>query len=101
MKNYNVVFTQTFKDMVNKELNNYVFYSPAYATKIRRSLYNTLEFLKIFPYATSTIKFRGNPQVYRKFVIQKRFLIVFKLSHNTIYLSYFIDGRKSPKNYLR
>lgn len=80
MKNYNVIFTQTFKDMVNKELNNYIFYSPTYAIKIEQSLYNTLEFLKLLPYATSTIKFQGNSQIYRKFVIQKRLLIVSKLS---------------------
>lgn len=87
--------------MFENTLNNCKKFSPKYAIKVRKSLYNTLEFLKTFPYATSTIKFRGNPKVYRKFVIQKRFLIVFKLSRNTIYLSYFIDERKSPKNYLK
>lgn len=87
--------------MLERTLNNCKHFSPTYALKIEHSLHDALNFLKLFPYATSTIKLKGKPKIYRKFVIQKRFLIVFKLIQNTIYLSYFIDGRRSLKNYLK
>lgn len=74
VKIYNVIFLSSFSKMFETILNNYKNFSLKYAMKIEQSLYRTLEFLKMFPYATSTIKFRGNSHVYRKFVIQKRFL---------------------------
>lgn len=97
VKNYNVIFLPSFSKMFENTLNNCRHFSPTYALKIEHSLHDALYFLKLFPYATSTIKLKGNPKIYRKFVVQKRFLIVFKLTQNTIYLSYFIDGRQVPK----
>ena len=87
--------------MLENTLNHYKIFSPSFASKIEKSLYNMVQFIKIFPYATSTIKLRGKTEVYRKFVILKRFLVVFKLVNKTIYLSYFLDGRMSPNNYFK
>ncbi len=101
MKSYNVLFTQAFKDMFKYQIDKYTVYSPSFASKIEKSLYNMVQFIKIFPYATSTIKLRGKTEVYRKFVILKKFLVVFKLVNKTIYLSYFLDGRMSPNNYFK
>lgn len=72
MKNYNVIFLPSFSKMFENTLNNCKKFSPTYAIKIRKSLYNTLEFLKIFPYATFTIKFRGNPQGVQKICYSKK-----------------------------
>ncbi|MBR5227773.1 MAG: hypothetical protein IKV94_03955 [Clostridia bacterium] len=101
MKSYKVIFSPSFIKMFEDELNNYISYSSAYTRKIEKKVYEAINLLKIFPYATPTIKFRGDPQVYRKFIVKKKFLIVFKVLDDTIHLDYFIDGRQAPKNYLK
>lgn len=91
----------SFIRMLEDELNKYMSYSSTYARQIEKKVYEAINLLKIFPYATSRIKFRGDPETYRKFVIKKRFLIVFQVFDGIIQLQYFIDGRQAPKNYLK
>ena len=99
MNKYKILFTQTFKDMFKYQFDKYISYSPSYALKIEKRLYEAISVLELFPYATPSVKFRGKPETYRKFIIKKRFLIIFKILDSIIYLLYFIDGRQSPKNY--
>ena len=101
MKKYKIIFSPTFVKMVEKELKYYISYSYSYAIKLEKKIYEAINFIKLFPYATSTIKFRGDPEIYRKFVIMHRFIIVFKTLDTTIHIDYFIDGRQSPKNYFK
>lgn len=101
MKRYKVIFSPSFTKIFKDVLNQYLNYSSTYSHKVQKQVYEAINLLQIFPYATPTIKFRGDPEIYRKFVIKKRFLIIFKIVDSTIHLDYFIDGRKSPKNYFK
>ena len=101
MNKYKILFTQTFKDMFKYQFDKYKSYSPTYALNIKKKLNEAISALEIFPYATPSVKFRGKSETYRKFIIKKIFLIVFKVVDDTIYLLYFIDGRQAPKNYFK
>ena len=101
MKNYKVMFSPSFVKMFKDELNTCISYSSTYARQIEKKVYEAINLLKIFPYATPSIKFRGDPETYRKFVIKKRFLIIFQIFDDIIQLQYFIDGRQNPTNYLK
>lgn len=101
MKSYNVIFSPYFIQMLKEELIHYTTYSSSYAHKIEKRVYEAINILKIFPYATPIIKFRGEPEIYKKFIIMKRFLIIFKVFDNTIHLDYFIDARQSYDEYFK
>ena len=101
MKSYNVIFSPSFIEMLEDELSHYITYSSTYASKVEKRVYEAIELLKIFPYATPTIKFRGDLEIYRKFIVYERFLLVFKVLDDTIHLDYFIDGRRIPRNYFK
>lgn len=101
MNKYKILFTQTFKDMFKYQFDKYKSYSPTYAYNIKKKLNEAISALEIFPYTTPSVKSKEKSITYRKLIIKKRFLIIFKISQNTIYLLYFIDGRQSPKNYFK
>ena len=101
MKNYNVSFSPSFINMFKDVLIKCIDFNYIYALKIEKRVYKDIALLKIFPYATPTIKFRGDPEIYRKFIVAKRFLIIFQIFDDTIQLQYFIDGRQNPKNYFK
>lgn len=101
MNKYKILFTQTFKDMFKYQLDKYNSYSPTYALKIEKKLHEAISILELFPYATPSVKFKGKSETYKKFIIKKRFLIVFRIVDNTIYLLYFIDGRRATKNFFK
>lgn len=98
MNRYNVILAPSFTKMVKYELNRY---GVIYASKIEKGIYDAVILLKLFPFASQTIKFKGKPGTYRKITIIKRFLIVFRITNNDVHLLYFIDGRQSPKNYFK
>ena len=101
MKNYKIIFSPSFIKMLEDELKNYITYSLTYSRKIENKVYEAISILKIFPYSTPIIKFKSEQEIYRKFIVKKRFLIVFKVLNDTIHLDYFIDGRQSTKNYFK
>lgn len=101
MNKYKIFFTQQFKDMFNFQLSKYYSYSPTYALNIEKKLNEAINILEIFPHSTPSIKLKNKSETYRKFIIKKRFLIIYKISNNIIYLLYFVDARQSRKNYFK
>ena len=101
MEKYNVILAPSFKKSLNNTLSIYDIFSSSYSSKIEKKIYDAIALLEFFPYATPSIKFKNKPGYYRKFNIQKRFLIIFKISGDYIYLLYFIDARRDSKNYFK
>ena len=99
MNKYKVILSPTFRKMFKEHLNKYKYYSDVYCNNIEKKLYNAINLLKLFPYSLPIIKYKGIPQIYRKYIIKNRFLIIFKIVNNNVYLLYFIDGRQNPKKY--
>lgn len=99
MKKYNILFTQSFKEMFITQFNKYTSFSPHYALKLKHQLYDAISVLEFFPYAAPIFKFKENSKYYRKLIINNRFLLIFKIYHKTIYLLYFLDGIQSSENF--
>lgn len=95
MIKYKLVFTLSFKNMLKDELIRCKNFNPTYALKIEKIVYNSISLLRVFPYASQLFKIQGKAQIYRKIIINKKFLIIFKIYNNIIYLLYFVDGRTS------
>ena len=101
MKSYKIRFTKSSDKMLESNLKHCKKYSPTYADKIERKVYESIKLLKIFPYANPTLRIRGKPGNYKKIIIKHRFLIVFQINNKNINLLYFIDGRQSPRNFFK
>ena len=66
MKKYNILFTQSFKEMFITQFNKYTSFSPHYALKLKHQLYDAISVLEFFPYAAPIFKFKENSKYYRK-----------------------------------
>lgn len=58
VKNYKVMFSPSFIKMLEDELNKCMSYISTYARQIEKKVYEAINLLKIFPYATPSINFR-------------------------------------------
>lgn len=101
MKHYKVILSPTFIQMLKYELKYCARINTSYARKIENKVFDAIRILKIFPYATPIIKLRGDPETYRKYVVKKKFIIIFQIYTDSVQLEYFIDARQSLKNYFK
>ena len=101
MKNYNVIFSPSFIQMLENELRNCITFSSSYAKKTEKVVFESIKLLQQFPFIASIIKFPNLKGNYRKFIIQKRYLIIFRIFNSSIHLDYFIDGRQAQENYFK
>lgn len=101
MKKYNVIISEAaFTDMYNI-LDYCMFtYSISYAFKIYSLLIQNIYSLSIFP-NSNPLHSVTNTTILRKRIVQKRYLIVFKVLFNTVVVSKIYDGRRniSPSNF--
>ena len=77
------------------------YYTINYINKVLIKIANAIAMLKIFPYITPSVKFKDKLGEYRKYVINNRFLIIFKIEQNNVYLLYFVDARMRYENYFK
>jgi len=101
LKEYKDILVKSFLSMLRYLLHRGKYYSVNYINKIVKEIYQAISMLKIFPYATPSIKFKNKPGEYRKYVINNRFLIIFKIEQNNVYLLYFVDARMQYENYFK
>ena len=97
MKKYNVVVSPDFKIMLDEILNMYLQCSPLYVRKILKEINLAFEILEKFPYLMQTFPSNNN---LRRYVIHKRFSILYRIDNNEIDILYFIDNRMQNGNYL-
>lgn len=86
--------------MFKRTLGNLSTFSYSYSNLIYAETLYYLDLLESFPDLFSILEIPINNVYYRRIVIQKRYLIVYKIDHNFIQVLYFIDARRSPENYL-
>ena len=55
------------------------YYTINYINKVLIKIAIAIDMLQIFPYATLSIKFKDKQGEYRKYVINNRLLIIFKI----------------------
>lgn len=101
MEIYNVIVAPSFEIMLTEVLYRNKYYSNSYTNNILNKTYVAISVLETFPYATPSVKFKDKQGEYRKYVINNRFLIIFKIEQNNVCLLYFVDARMRYENYFK
>ncbi len=98
MNNYNVIVSQEFVNMFYFSLLPIMRISGSYVNLIHAKTLYHLDVLKKFPDTFSIFEIPINNIYYKKIVLEKRYLIIYSIKSNTIYVHYFVDGRRSYDN---
>ena len=85
--------------MLYQNLIPYTIYSKSYARFIHKRTYHFIELLKTFPYSFSNFYLNDAFTNLKKYVIDKRFLVIYGVYNNDVEILYFVDGRRSCDNY--
>ena len=100
MNKYTLVITEEFINMLYFTLSPMLNISRSYVNLIHAETLYYLEILKQFPDMFSIFEIPINNIYYKKIVLEKRYLIIYSIKSNSIYIHYFIDARRNPNNYL-
>ena len=65
-----------------------------YALKVRNKIRQAIQSLKYFPFINPLYVILDN-QIFRKHIVEKRYLIIFSVIAQTIVVFHIIDGRKN------
>jgi len=98
---YNIIISKQFYIMLECNMLKSNYYTINYINKVLIKIANAIAMLKTFHYATPSVKFKDKPGEYRKYVINNRFLIIYKIEQNNVYLLYFVDARMRYENYFK
>lgn len=101
MRKYTVIISETASYNLYNVLNYCKYkYSLSYALKIYSLIMQNIYSLSIFPNSNS-LHSVTNTTFFRKRIVQKRYLIIFKVLSSTVIVSEIYDGRRniSPSNF--
>lgn len=93
---YKIVFTDDFLDMLEEILESYSAYTQ-YCNAIRLEVWQAIKLLQTYPHIAAMLT---KNKSMRKFIIKKRFSIIYRIQDNGVWLLYFIDNRMQNGNYL-
>ena len=98
MNKYKLKLSTEFSDMFYLSLLPFKNLSSSYINLIHAKVYYFLDIATYFPY--SFPKFHSPEEITdtRKIIIDKRFIIFYKVSGDVINVVYFVDGRRSYDN---
>lgn len=99
MPKYKIIFSPEFIKMFKDNLYLYKSYSSTYSNKIKKKIRRAINLIELFPYATPSVRVRGITDIYRRFIINKKFILIFKITDDTVYFLYFFDARQNFKKY--
>lgn len=100
MSNYEVIMSRqaliTFKSNI-KFLRKF---SIPYSKKIESKIDSSIKKLKSFPNIHPIFK-KTNKNVYRKIIIEKRYLVVYTVKQQKVLVYYILDGRQAYNKYFK
>lgn len=71
-----------------------------YSIKFREKIIKEIENLAIFPHSNPIYK-KTKYYTYRKKIVNNRYIIVYTIDKNIIYIFYILDGRQAYDKYLK
>jgi len=92
MEAYNVVFTEHARNLLLQHVSFLVGISPNAARKLYNAVYAKIEILyeNPFQYPIWQVSFEL-PHEYRKLVVNKRYLIIYFIDGNNVFVDYVFD----------
>ena len=95
VKRYNVILSPHFNNMLSETLEAYKSFNLNYSLKVEQKITTAIYILEFFLYSFSSFHVFPLSDDFRKIIILERFLIIYKISKNNVYLLYFLDGRRN------
>lgn len=100
MTKYKLRLSTEFSDMFYTTLLPFKNLSISYINLIHAKVYHFLDIAICFPYSFPKFDSPRETSEVRKIVIDKRFIVFFKVADDVINVVYFVDGRRSPEHLL-
>ena len=100
MSNYEVIINRHAYITLKRNIKFLRKFSISYSQKIEAMIDNSIINLKYFPDIHPIFK-KTNKNIYRKIIIEKRYLIVYTVKHQKVLVYYILDGRQSYYNYFK
>ena len=72
-------------------------YGISYSTKVKEEIQLKINSLKNFPKA-NPIYLKSNNIIFRKRIVNKRYLIIFTILSNLVFIYFIFDGRRNIKS---
>lgn len=91
---YNIIILDSVYEDMDDIYNFCSNISIKYASKVRNKINDSINSLKYFPFATPIYCILGN-HVIRKKIVDKRYLIIFTVIQNFVFVYDIIDGRRN------
>lgn len=94
-KRYHVIISQRAGEMLVEHARFLAQVSPEAADKLRMNIIEAAKSLQEFPQRGSWLVDPGLPaNVYRKVLVDKRYLLIYKIKDDTVYIDYVVDCRQ-------
>lgn len=94
-KRYQVIFSERAGEMLVQHTRFVAQVSPQAADKLRLDIIEAAKSLQEFPERGSWLVDRALPaNIYRKLLVDKRYLLIYKIKDDTVYLDYVVDCRQ-------
>lgn len=100
MTKYTLKLSTEFSDMFYTTLLPFKNLSISYINLIHAKIYYFLDIAMYFPYSFPKFYSPRETTEVRKIIIDKRFLVLYKVTDDVINVVYFVDGRRSYENML-
>lgn len=94
-KRYQVIFSERVGEMLVQHVRFVAQVSPQAADKLSMDIIEAAKSLQEFPERGAGLVDRALPaNVYRKLLVDKRYLLIYKIKDDTVYLDYVVDCRQ-------
>ena len=95
---YTVTVTSLATITTEYNLNFLKLFNSEYSVKVANNILSEIKSLSNFPHSYPLYK-RINKNIYRKFLINNIFHVIFTISNNKVFVLYTTDARKEADEY--
>ena len=95
---FEVIISREALNGLEKTIEYYLEINPTYSKKIYKAFFQYLEKLKMNPFIYKRLNFLQN---YRRIIVLKRFLIIYRIINKKINVVLFVDGTTNYKTLLK
>lgn len=100
MSNYEVIVSRQAIITFKRNIKFLRKFSIPYSKKIESKIDSSIKNLKSFPNIHPIFK-KTNKNVYRKIIVERRYLVVYTVKHQKVLIYYILDGRQAYDKYFK
>lgn len=100
MSNYEVIMSRQALITLKRNIKFLRKFSIPYSKKIESRIDSSIKKLKTFPNIHPIFK-KTNKNVYRKIIVEKRYLVVYTVKQQKVLVYYILDGRQAYDRYFK